>query len=316
VSAKAGEEAAKPAAADATAKPDAEKKEAASAKTADEAKDAKDAKDAKEAKPGEAEKAKPAEEQKAKAPVAAAAATAAPGGAASKVVSTPPEKPAAPKPAATTPASATTAAATAATSAPRSPAPPVPPRPQPVRASVPPPTFPPRHVTPAGGGAPRRPARNTLLAVGAVVLVAAVGIALVLRFVGGDDNGTPSKPNSVGQAQPAQTPASAAPATSRAERAQTNVAVLNGTTVTGLARSVANRVQEQGYTIGNVTDAANQAQPLTKVEFGAGHADEARAVARAIRISANQVVALDDNDKTTAGPDAEVVVVVGQDAAH
>ncbi|HEY3018562.1 MAG TPA: LytR C-terminal domain-containing protein [Solirubrobacteraceae bacterium] len=92
--------------------------------------------------------------------------------------------------------------------------------------------------------------------------------------------------------------------------------MLNGTTVTGLARSVANRIEEQGFTTVAVTDASNQAQSDTKVEYGAGHRDEARDVARSLRIPADQVVAASDVDSTTAGPNAEVVVVVGQNFAR
>lgn len=227
---------------------------------------------------------------------------------------------------AATPAAATaaTAAATAAARA-RATAPPVPPRPaQPVRANVPSATIPPRSgarrtgLGGAGASGRRSISRGGLLGLAAAVLVVGITLAIVLKVTGGSDKPAPA-PNTVA-GSPAEQPASgdkaAVPAVSKAQRAQTNVAVLNGTTINGLARSVASRLQDQGYTVGNVTDAPNQAQPQTKVEYGTGHRDEARALAATIKVPAARVVALGPIDSTTAGPNAEVVVVVGQDSAH
>src|SRR4051794_39388469 len=230
-------------------------------------------------------------------------------------------------PAATPAPAAGAGAAAAATAAARSrpAAPPVPPRPaQPVRAATSSATIPPRGGGPrrgtGGAGEPERSrvSRGGLLAIGAAVLVLAIAVAIVLQVTGGDDNPAPAPNTVAGSAseQPASGDQSAAPAVSRAQRAQTNVAVLNGTTITGLARSVASRLQDQGYTVGNVTDAPNQAQPQTKVEYGSGHGEEARALATAIKVPANRVVSLSAVDSTTAGPNAEVVVVVGQDSAR
>ncbi|HEY3018563.1 MAG TPA: LytR C-terminal domain-containing protein, partial [Solirubrobacteraceae bacterium] len=71
---------------------------------------------------------------------------------------------------------------------------------------------------------------------------------------GGEDKTTPPAPNTVGQvAAPQPAGGGKPPAATRADRAQTSVAVLNGTTVTGLARSVANRIEEQGFTTVAVT---------------------------------------------------------------
>jgi hypothetical protein len=222
---------------------------------------------------------------------------------------------------AATPAGA--AAATTAAARARTPAPPVPPRPaQPVRASVPSAAIPPRggaRRPGAVGQSPRRRvSRGALLAAAAAVLVVGITLAIVLKVTGGSNAPAPA-PNTVAGSPADQTTTggkTAAPAVSKAQRAQTNVSVLNGTTITGLARSVANRLQDQGYTVGNVTDAPNQAQPQTKVEFGSGHGAEARALAGVIKVPASRVIALSPVDSTTAGPNAEVVVVVGQDSAR
>lgn len=98
------------------------------------------------------------------------------------------------------------------------------------------------------------------------------------------------------------------------------VAVLNGTTVPGLARGVATTLQNTQYKIGTVTNAATQDQAITRVYYA--HRDCATAatlVAQSItlaRLQADAVVrpttpAL----RTIAGERADVVVVVGSDAS-
>ena len=276
-------------------------------------------------KPGSPEAAPPPDTSKPAAPAASAAPSASP--------PAPKDEPAAPGASTPSPEPAVPAASTAAGAAaarpgadrPRSPAPPVPPRPaQPLRATSPSATIPPRPAPAArrDDGAPGRFAgRRGIVAAGVAVAVLAIGAAVIARVVAGDggEQKTPPAPNTLGQApSPAAQPSSpgAPPARTKAQRAQTSVAVLNGTTVTGLARSVANRLEEQGFTTVAVTDASNQAQSDTKVEFTAGHREEALDAARSLRVPASQVVAASDVDSTTAGPNAEVVVVVGQNFAR
>src|SRR5436190_191893 len=211
------------------------------------------------------------------------------------------------------------AAGTAAAARPRPAAPPVPPRPAPSRPTA---NVPPRPPVSRGAGRDGseersgRFGRNSLLAVGAAVLVLVIVAGAIVRVVGGgNDSSAPSTPNTVGEVSAGQTPAGAGATTSRGQRAQTSIAVLNGTTVTGLARGVANKLEEQGFTTVAVTDASNQAQSATKVEYGQGHRDEARDVARSLKVPSAQVVPISDVDGTTAGPNAEIVVLVGQNFA-
>ncbi|MGH2944396.1 MAG: LytR C-terminal domain-containing protein, partial [Solirubrobacteraceae bacterium] len=96
-----------------------------------------------------------------------------------------------------------------------------------------------------------------------------------------------------------------------AERRATHVAVLNGTTRTGLARAVADKVQENQFTIGSVTNNADQSVPTTFVSYTEGHEQAAFAVARIIGIDRGSVQPADAN--TTAAADADVVVTVGSD---
>jgi hypothetical protein len=249
------------------------------------------------------------------------------------------EKPAepAPKPAepvkAPTPQPATAALTAAARAGgagtaerPVSPAPPVPARPAPLplratpspSATIPPTRGPVRRAASRAGGDGGLN-RTSLLAIGAGVLVLGIVIAIVAgAFSGGGSDKPGPKSNTIAAPaaeQPTTTPAgkAAVGALSAAEKRATTVAVLNGTTTTGLARSVADKVGQGGFTIGPVTDAADQAQQASKVEYASGQQEAARAVAK--QIGAKQIVAINQVDATTAGG-AKVVVVVGQDLAH
>ncbi len=300
-------------------------------------------------KPQEGEAAKDADA--AKAPDAqppAAAVAAAPAGAAAatgQAATTAP--PAAPTPAAPTPAeppttaqpapprAPATAAAQAATGAPappatggppkpgaapagttpppRPPARPVPPRPAgavraaPLRGGVPSATLPPRA---GGGGRTRtagRPRRPLILALaGGVLALAAVGIVLATQLGGGDEPERAERPPSNRVVPPATSGGD------RQSRANTNVAVLNGTTVNGLARRVADRIESAGFTRGVVTNASDRNRSATIIAYVPAARREALEVARVIRVGSDAVAPLDRNTQLLA-PDARVVVTVGAD---
>jgi hypothetical protein len=159
-------------------------------------------------------------------------------------------------------------------------------------------------------------------AIGAIVVVAIVAVVLLTGALGGDDPktqspntiGTPSADSDAGES-PAKTTTgskSATPAAAPAPGSYT-VAVLNGTTVPGLARGVANRLQNTKFKIGNVTNAATQDRSATLVEFAPGHRAEADAVAKAIDVGRDAIQVLSPGSKTIAGDQATVVVTVGSD---
>jgi len=158
-------------------------------------------------------------------------------------------------------------------------------------------------------------------AIGAIVVVAIVAVVLLTGALGGDDPatqtpntiGTPSADTSAGSDTTATTGGSkTAPAAVPAPGSYT-VAVLNGTTVPGLARGVANRLQNTKFKIGNVTNAATQDRSATLVEFAPGHRAEADAVAKAIDVGRDSIQQLSPGSKTIAGDQATVVVTVGSD---
>jgi len=93
------------------------------------------------------------------------------------------------------------------------------------------------------------------------------------------------------------------------------VAVLNGTTVPGLAKQVGDRVAAQGFQLGTVANTADQEQQRAEsvVMFSPGHRNEARVVGRKLSISQRQPV--DAASQELAG-DATVVVIAGADLSR
>jgi hypothetical protein len=155
---------------------------------------------------------------------------------------------------------------------------------------------------------------------GLVAVLAAVVLMIVLT--GGDDT---QKPNDFGNTptQDAQSSASsgasgsggsgasASSGLTAAERRATKVAVLNGTTQTGLARDVGAKVEKARFTLGSVGTNADQQIPTTIIAYTPGHAPAARAVAKIVGVPVGTVRPADAN--ASAAADADVVVTVGLD---
>jgi hypothetical protein len=163
------------------------------------------------------------------------------------------------------------------------------------------------------------PLRATLMIVGGVVAAIVVVVVLVLTvFSGGNDK---KSPNTIGNA-PATTPAgstSGKPSSGKTapiSRGDVTVAVLNGTTVPGLARGAGNKLQNAGFKLGTVTNAPDQARSATIVAYQAGHQNEARVVARIIGVGADAIKPIDQSTAVVAGQDAFVVVTVGADQSQ
>jgi len=97
--------------------------------------------------------------------------------------------------------------------------------------------------------------------------------------------------------------------------ANVTVAVLNGTTVAGLAKQVADEVESQGFNVDTVANTSDQDQQRADsvVLFSPGHAREAVAVSRRLKI--NQRQPIDPGSQQLAG-DATVVVITGGDLAQ
>ena len=97
--------------------------------------------------------------------------------------------------------------------------------------------------------------------------------------------------------------------------ANVTVAVLNGTTVPGLAEQIGERVESYGFHVGTVANTADQEQQRAEsvVLYAPGHQREAQAVNK--RLGIGQREPIDAASQELAG-DATVVVIAGADQAQ
>ncbi|HEX2086780.1 MAG TPA: LytR C-terminal domain-containing protein, partial [Solirubrobacteraceae bacterium] len=175
-------------------------------------------------------------------------------------------------------------------------------------AGVPSATLPPR----AGGGGRGRTdgVRWPLVAIGVAVIVAIVGIVSLVS--GGEDEKATEPAAQTDRVVPP--PAQTTDETTT-PRGEITVAVLNGTSVTGLAKRVATRIERSGFDVPDdlVTNAIEQNRSATVVMYVEGARDEAREVARVIDVGSDAVTAIDGNTRTLTQGRARVVVTVGAD---
>lgn len=196
------------------------------------------------------------------------------------------------------------------------------PAPMPLRQSQPSAAAPPRPAPRAAPGQPaRRPAAapprqgrsagTIALFVGLAVLILGGGTFLVSQLAGED---TPPPPNRAAPA-PGDPDVGADDAGGAATpAAETNVAVLNGTTFAGLAGQLADRIsREGGYERGATeTNTRDQTLQSSTVFYADGFRSQARKVAGLLSISAVEPI---DEDTGSLAPDADVVVLAGADRA-
>jgi hypothetical protein len=153
------------------------------------------------------------------------------------------------------------------------------------------------------------------LIAGGVAVIALV-VVLATSVLGGGGSNKPAG-NRVVTSPAAANPGGGGTATGGSVTPSTvTVSVLNGTSVPGLARTVANNLQRDGYVIGVVSNAPIQQHPTTTVAFAAGGRAAGQAVARAIGVDPSTIVAEDLGTRGAAGPHAQVAVTVGADRQH
>ncbi|MDQ4048089.1 MAG: LytR C-terminal domain-containing protein, partial [Actinomycetota bacterium] len=189
-----------------------------------------------------------------------------------------------------------------------------PPPAMPARAGSRPPQGPilPPYAKSRPGGAPpwyRRgiASRGGALAIGAILFVVALLVVGVLGL--GGDEPAPREQRA------ARTGDAGAGAGKRAPRSgvvpgRVTVSVLNGTTAGGLAAKLGDKLEAQGFRLGNVTNSTDQQRAESVVLFAPGAEREAAEVGRRLKI--DQREAIDPESQTLAG-DASVVVISGTD---
>jgi LytR cell envelope-related transcriptional attenuator len=91
------------------------------------------------------------------------------------------------------------------------------------------------------------------------------------------------------------------------------VAVLNGTTVPGLARGVANRLSNGKHKIGTLTNAASQDVAVTQILYVPGCRAAAQEVAHGLDVAPDSVAPATAGARVLAGDRAQVIVIAGAD---
>src|SRR5919201_464145 len=153
-----------------------------------------------------------------------------------------------------------------------------------------------------------------LIVVGILVIGAgaAYGISQLTKSSSGSNTSAPLSPSGSGSS----TSSSSHKTHSRRDAINPHsitVAVLNGTTVTGLAATVADKVEQEGFRRGNTNNALTQGQQAESVvEYSDGNVKAAELVGKKLGIT--QVEKIDPQTQGLAG-DATVTVIVGADKA-
>jgi hypothetical protein len=147
------------------------------------------------------------------------------------------------------------------------------------------------------------PWRTTIVFAGALA-AAAVAVVVVLAL---------SSPQQQRAASPSTQPPQTTPVT---PQPPLSLAVLNGTTVTGLARAAADELTSRGYDEPNVVtnDTNNQSRARTMIYFERGHRADALGVASCLQIDSDRVAPMDANGRALSDR-AQVAVFLGADWA-
>jgi hypothetical protein len=135
-----------------------------------------------------------------------------------------------------------------------------------------------------------------LIAIGIVALAVGVGGIFVSEKLLSDGDGGPAR-------------------SAKVDKSSVNVAVLNGTAITGLGGKVGGVVEENGYALGTVTNTAPGVKK-TEVLYAPHNKKAAQKVAKDLGIDPHEISPLDREDRQAAGPDADVVVIAGEDRAR
>jgi hypothetical protein len=160
--------------------------------------------------------------------------------------------------------------------------------------------------------------RYLVLAVAGLLIVGGAG-AFAIDQLSSDESGTPPSERPAGGGQGNGDQANENNGGGKKRRAvvpgNVTVAVLNGTTVPGLAKQVGDRVESHGFRLGTVANTADQETQRAEsvVLYAPRHAREAQAVNK--RLGIGQREPIDPASQELAG-DATVVVIAGADLAQ
>jgi hypothetical protein len=151
--------------------------------------------------------------------------------------------------------------------------------------------------------------RYLALAAGGLVILAGAGFGAIQLLE--EDQSSPS-PNRVSKERERRDRGSSS-STPSVNPSSVTVAVLNGTTIAGLAALVGEEARGEGFTLGTVTNAAQTNQAKSEVLYRNGEKNAATAVARRLNIGTTKPV--DPLSADLAGS-FDVVVLVGADRSQ
>jgi hypothetical protein len=157
--------------------------------------------------------------------------------------------------------------------------------------------IPPRRSTPWYGRIGTRYVAVALVGVLVLGGTAAYGVTQLTGAADSSGNASPNKPKSNGAA---------------VKPGNVTVAVLNATTVPGLAAALRDQIAAAGFKKGTIDVFPNQQLAESVVQYAPGHEAEAKAVGRRAGISHREPVTADS--RALAG-DATVIVIAGADQA-
>jgi hypothetical protein len=154
-------------------------------------------------------------------------------------------------------------------------------------------------------------ARYLAVALAGLLVLGAAATYGVLQLTGDDDGGNQTQgtpggdDGNNGAGQPKRKEGAVKPA-------NVTVAVLNGTTVPGLAATLSDEVNAAGFKVGTITNFSDQQLAESVVQYAPGHQAEAKAVSRRLGIAQREPV--NPSSQALAG-DATVIVIAGADKA-
>jgi hypothetical protein len=151
--------------------------------------------------------------------------------------------------------------------------------------------------------------KRIAIIVGTILAGIVVAVILVTQVFSGGGGGSNTPQTNVVVA-PTNT-GTTADSTS-VDRADTTVAVFNGTSFSGLAKGVADEITNGGFKRGDVRNALDQTRSATIVEYSTGNKAAALEVAKTIDVGADAVAPVDAGTQSLA-PTAQVIVTVGSD---
>ncbi len=187
------------------------------------------------------------------------------------------------------------------------------PAPQPLRATQPPSRRP---AAVAAIREPRGRRRTPIIVAGIAAGLVLIVVGLLAIFTGGDDSpnkaATPAAKKTPASTASASATSSGKKATGPASRADTKVAVLNGTTVTGLASQVDTALTQAGYTESQKPDDYTDQARSASIVFYNGNENRTAAVeiGKLLDITDRRPI---DTAAAQLAPGADVVVVTGAD---